>query len=707
MSKTSLRRRCLPASALVLVVTATAAAEAQQSNSGGSLPPLVVPGSYTETSGGLIDGYQAITTTAGSKTETPITELPQSIQVLTGPLLKEQKPLTASEALYNVSGVQPIDSLQFNGLDGSVRGFVAEQLLDGLPNYYNAGDRDSLVDVERIEALKGPTALLYGGSVGASVGGAINVVSKQPLPEAAYSGGLIFGSYGYAAPFIDLNQPLTADGTLLARLTGEYGRSDSFIDVLESERYSLNPALTLALEDTTVVLKGRVSRLEQQDYAGLPLRGTVLPASFSFADSYFIGNEDVPKTKSDLKSLTLSADHRFDETWSASLDARASKSRLWEPSQFFLSNEPLAGSIFVLWNGLLSQEMTEVSVNPNLQAEFTWGPSETTLLAGMEYDRTTDDGYLDADPAALVDVTNPLPPAYAVPSSAFISSEAVYRTLGGYLQVQSTLYDEVHLLAGLRLANIRIDHDDLLTGSSYVSDETRLLPRVGAVWEVFDGVSLFASYSEGFRALTYATNILEPEPEESRQYEAGIKLDLAFGLSGTVSLFDLKREGVPTTDPSNPLLSIQTGEQRTRGIEVDLVWQPDENWSLLASYALLDGQILEDEVFESGNQLDFLPRHSGRLWVSRRFTEGSFNGLTLGAGLYAAGKQQVDLANSAQTDAYVRFDAAMSYDAGPVTLGLTVKNLTDADYYVPYSYLGSRVAPGEPLSVYASITTNF
>ena len=153
---------------------------------------------------------------SATKTDTPIRQVPQSIQIIPDSVIKDQGNLTVAEATRNVAGVQATNPVQTPAYESTIiRGFAGEQWLDGLTSFYNAGNRDSLVNVERIEILKGPNAILYGGGTGAPLGGVINVVSKMPEKEAFVQIGTTFGSYQFKQPTIDVNMPITEDGTVL------------------------------------------------------------------------------------------------------------------------------------------------------------------------------------------------------------------------------------------------------------------------------------------------------------------------------------------------------------------------------------------------------------------------------------------------------------------------------------------------------------
>jgi len=183
----------------------------------------------TQRTAGPVQGYQALTATGSTRTDTPVERIPASIGVIPRSIIDDLNSLSVAEATRNVNGVQATNPLQTLAYDGiRIRGLRGEQWLDGITTYYNAGNRDSLVNVERIEVLKGTNAILYGGGSGAPLGGAINVVSKLPTDKAFNEFGSTFGSYHFLQPYFDTNQPLTKDGTILARTTGECTTSGSF-----------------------------------------------------------------------------------------------------------------------------------------------------------------------------------------------------------------------------------------------------------------------------------------------------------------------------------------------------------------------------------------------------------------------------------------------------------------------------------------------
>lgn len=678
-----------------------------------------------QTTAGPVEGFRALTAASATRTDTPIQEIPQSIVVIPRSVIEAQNDLTVAEALQNVSatqGTNPLQTPAFNSM--YIRGFPAEMLVDGFTTFYNGGDRDSLVNVERIEVLKGPNAILYGGGIGAPLGGVVNLVSKLPTDRYFAEFGFTFGSYSYLQPYFDFNTPLNKDGTILFRMTGEYTSANSFIDVLDTQRYSLNPTLTFTnKEDTSLTLQAKISNWEQQEYQGLPATGTIT-GDFRLNPKMFIGPTDIPNSTSNVQSLTATFDHTFNDIWSANVQARVSKTEFKELAQNFTSGFDFAGNApaapVAYWNVLnmsLYQEQKEVSLAANALAQFTVGPTRNKLLFGVDYSHVADSGYMYGDfndifTLGYVDLLNPVYPAYVEPgpgvgnSNVISEGDNTYTTSGAYVQLQTSVWDRVHLLAGVRLANMEIDNVSSVFNTSSTLSTTQALPRLGAVVDIFKGFSVYASYSEGLKANSFITYVGPAQPEHSEQSEVGIKFDLGAGLTGSMALFEINRTGVPVfTGVAYEAL----GNQRSRGFEADVLWQPNRNWKVLANYAYVDATLMNDVTGAgtAGNQINIVPPNSGRIWVSYSFDPGPLEGWSVGAGLYAASGAYVDLANVYETSGYYTIDANVSYQMKNFKASLTAKNLTGEDYFVPFNYYGGRIAPGDARGVYAKAAWTF
>ncbi|WP_296072271.1 TonB-dependent siderophore receptor [uncultured Agrobacterium sp.] len=709
---------------LVLLMSTTLATPSfAQEESTTELEPIVIEaskgGRIISTTAGDVDGYRALTATSSTLTDTPLREVPQSIQVLPRSVIDDQGITSIGEALKNVSGAVGQSALQTPVYNSNyIRGFPAEIYIDGMTTYLQSGDPNSFADVERIEVLKGPSAILYGGGVGAPLGGVINVVSKLPTAERFAEIGGTIGSEGYYAPYFDINQPLTSEGTVLFRGTGTYVKSGSEVDVIDTDRYSFNPTLTLTNnEDTTLTLQGRVSRWEQQEYQGLPAVGTVT-GPFRLNRDLFIGNPDVPDSFSETKSITATLDHEFDDTWSSSTKLRYGTSSYNQLSQIIVSNAPDAGgSSWNLYNQAVEEDREEFAISSHVLGEFSSGMFDNKVLFGADFSRMSERAimYMDMMPAAVIDLMTPRGwPDYERPTGVAMSNgDNVYQTYGAFAQLQSTYADRLHLLAGLRLSRLEIDQQSITYGRTDTTEKTKLLPRVGAVFDVTDQISVFADYNEGMKGNPFYFYSGAAVPETSKQYEAGIKFDFENGVSGSAAVFQIERSNVPVTDPSDPMMltSLAIGEQRSRGFDAEVTWQPDEHWKIMANYAYVDAKLTEDIPggAPAGNMINAIPRHSGGLWVDYSFgDDGALKGWSAGAGIHAASGAPLALDNVYKTEGYVTADAALRYkNENGFAANLVVKNLTDEEYFMPYAYLVGGVAAAPGRSVFLTVSQRF
>lgn len=658
----------------------------------------------TATTAGPVSGYRALTAISATRTDTPIERIPQTIQVIPRSVIDDQVPLTQSEALRNVAGAAGVPGHFLHGVNYRVRGFDAERYVDGLPNYIDAGDYTSLVNVERIEVIKGPGGLLFQGGVGIT-GGVINTISKLPTPAPLYQAGVIAGSYGLWNPWVDFNQPL--GGGAMFRVTGEFEASRDYVDVIERRRYSFNPTLTLTDNDTTtLIIQGRISRRDHQTYVGLPATGTLDRSLFTLRRDLFAGPADVPKSFSENSGLTIRFDHAFNSIWSFNVAARYSETRQDEVFQSVFSNVPDFGTSFVMMNAASPWRAREIAVNPNAIAKFVVGETRNTLLLGADYNRVADAVSIWSAPAGATNFADPFPlfPPYVNPIGTGLlvfDADNVNINSGLTVQLQTTVWERLHLLSGVRLAYVDFLGLHPFGGGQYHVEKTKPLPRFGVAFDVVPGVTPFAGYSEGLRTVRFFGGRGTPKPEEAKQVEAGVKLVLPYGLAVTMAVFDVTRRNVVTGDPLNPFLNVQTGEQRSRGFDMALTWQPSPGLSMLASYAHVDARITQDVFFAVGNRVDRVPEDSGRLWVDYKVQEGLFRNVTIGAGLYAASSQAIGLNNQFFTPGFVTFDAKLGYDTETWSLALVGKNLANRRYFVPYPFALGRVAPGEPLTVLA------
>jgi iron complex outermembrane receptor protein len=663
------------------------------------------------------NSYRVVNAVTATKTDTPIKEIPQSIQVIPRALMNDQQNITVSEMLTNVSGVVPRNVLYTPVIEGTlIRGFRAEQSTDGFNQYYNPGDRESIVNIDKIEVLKGSNAILYSGGSGSPVGGMVNVLSKLPKLNAFCEAGIKIGSYDFYQPYFDWNQPVNEN--VLFRMTGEFTNSQSHIDVIDTERFNINPALTLTNNDTTTLtLQGKVSRWQQPDYQGLPATGSV-SGDFRIRPETFIGPANISDSHSNADGVWGSLDHQINKMWSINVKARYAESEFDQKVQSlfgadgFVADVPLlAPSTWTLANAELYQQQQEFSVLGNAVAKINIGPTESTFLLGADYSELDDDGFINGDFGALglgvamVDLTAPAFSAnYSEPTPGINNTFVKNTTYGGYVQLQSTFYKRFHQLLSLRLGAVEIDYKSS-TGINSKTAQLQPLPRVGAVFDVTDDIAVFASYSEGMRGQPFVNFIDTPLPELSKHLETGIKFDFSSQLTGQLAVYQIDRSHVAVPTGFG---SIAAGQQRSRGFEADAIWQPSDAVGVLANYAYTQARFTDNLAgVPVGNSVAMVPENSGRLWANYRFQQQALKGLSVGFGVYLRSGAFVSNNNLFKTDGYHTFDAAIAYETKHFKLATTVKNLTGEDYFQPYNYFAGRTAPAAGPAAYVNISLKY
>jgi iron complex outermembrane receptor protein len=719
-----------------------------QNTSNGGLPGSTQP-PILSTTAGPVRGYEALTVRA-TRLETPIHQLPMNVAVIPRKLIDDQNSITQAEIFRNVSGLQPAEPRFPGGLGPKLRGMQAERYQDGLPNYYDYGVRDLTMYVERVEVIKGPSNILFQG--GASpVGGVVNVVSKMPTQDRFVESGVRTGGYRYVSPWMDVNQPLNENKNILLRVVGQYETTGSVVDELTRRSYAINPTIKFTNNETTsVTLQGALNGRTQQDYPGLPAVGTIANDSANFIPyTSFLANKGLPNTKTEYSAVTLRLDHKFDETFSHYTAARWSSSNLYEPSQSTFGNRPFeidfssfglpnygGPTSFYVFNGLLNQQIKEVSVTSNFMAKFDIGPTKNNFLIGGDFNRVWDAGFLNGsnatgpDPALLpyapflelfgisvppqlINYANPVFPPYITPYpgaygfTRFSQIDNQYQNSGVTAQLQSNIYDKIHFLGAVRLALTDINSNEyaVTPPNQFVTNEVRPLPRLGLMYDVTDWMGVYGSYSEGLRAVAFFNGKPgdKPKPEGSQQYEVGIKLNGILGFSGTIDYFDLTRTNVPITPPGS-VTQRQSGQQHSDGIEADIVWQPTQNVSFLAAFAHINARVSKDENTKLiDSRLPGVPMNSGRLWGNLSL-DGDLQGWSIGAGLYSATGQTITIGEPWLTRGYITFDANIAYKNDNFSFALTGKNLGNQQYLVQYPFFDGRAIQEDGRAIFGTFS---
>lgn len=656
-------------------------------------------------------GYASSEASSATRTNTPLTQTPQSVAVLKRSLLDDQDVHNLSDALVNVSGVVPTKPEEALLIAPIIRGFPAETYLDGLSIFggnQQAFNPAGLVGIDRIEVLKGPSSSLYGGGLGSPLGGLINIESARP--EIGRTGGYIgirAGSFSTTNPYGDYN--VTLSDKLAIRIAGEYQENASWIDKVHGKRVFFQPSILYKPDAQTEVLVSlQYNHTQQLEYSGLPAEQAL--AGQLYRNAFPGAPNGQPLTDINNRLGKIELRHQLDDGMRVEASAQYYTSTVGEYGSFVYpalaapdSSTPTTYPIFPL---TMRTTTRETALDAHLIAPFNMLGGRHEWVVGVGYDLTKFYSGMGFDGTSVgsIDLSSPeynLDFGNTTPINSTQTDR--YRTLATYVQDQAH-YGRWHFTGALRLTQLDFHEAEQATDQTY----HHVSPRVGVNYDLLQGLALYAGYATAFRAPFGFIGSSIPKPETSRNIEVGVKLDdKVRKLSGTLALFEQTRNNVATADPSNPLLSIQTGQQRARGFEADMTWEPARALSLLANYAYTQAVVTQDNTIPVGDTLARVPRHSGRLAFRYRILDGAAEGLSFGAGITALGRRQLTLPNTVSVPGMATVDAQAAYDFGKYTIQLSGYNLLGRRTFESYQYMGFPVViPTQPRSAYLTLKVN-
>ncbi|MDZ7960268.1 MAG: TonB-dependent siderophore receptor [Aulosira sp. DedQUE10] len=701
---------------LIFGVTTTAATATQPPETPqkpASEPPQEEPAAQPDEPIELVvtgeqDGYRVPNSSSGTRTDTPLRDIPQSIQIVPQQVLREQQITRLDDALRNVAGVTP-EFTSGPAVYYRIRGFNLSDnnlLRDGLPDP-GVGDLVELASVERVEVLRGPASVLFGLG---SPGGNINIVTKRPLSEPFYAVDATVGSYSFYRGALDLSGPLNDSKTVLYRLNAAYRNSDSFVDSYSSENLSISPVFSVAIGKRTNLTLA-ADYIETRDSGiefGVPTVGTI----FANPNGKIPRNRNLTEPSDEINGTTTRVgyqlEHKFSDNWSLSnafrYGFRTYDSTQTRPGSLDANNQTISRSF-----SITESYFTNYTLTTNVVGKFSTGSIGHQLLFGVDLNRYMN-GYprfASAD-AASIDIFNPV---YGQPRGEFnfeAINSATTDSLGIFLQDQIAITENFKVLVGARFDTFNQTSEDLLASIETTKSDSAVSPRFGIVYQPIRAISLYASYISSFTpaqgTFLFGGGLQAAfDPERGRQYEVGVKADLNDRLSATLAFYDLTRTNVLVTDPNNENFQIQTGEQNSRGIELSLTGEILPGWNILAGYAYTDAQITEDTTFEVGSRLPNTAAHAFNVWTTYEIQKGDLQGLGFGLGLFFVGDRAGDLPNTFDVPSYVRTDATIFYNRDRFRIGLNFKNLFDVEYF-ENTYFGGRVGYGQPFTVQGSIS---
>lgn len=680
----------------VSVSLPTMAAAATEADSDGA-PTIVVTGKHSD---------YTVDTAASAKIDAPLKDIPQTIDVVTEAVIRDQRALSLQAVLKNVPGVG------FSHGDGqrdqvSIRGFsaIADQFVDGLRDdalYF----RD-LSNIERVEVIKGPASVLYGRG---SSGGLINRVTKKPganVGEIALS----YGSWEDRRAELDLG--LAPAGSSAAfRVTGAVERADSFRSQQFLEREALSPSLSLKLGgQTDILVQGDYLRDRRVTDFGIPAyqgRPVEVPSS-TYYGSANARQDDYNQSR--VYSGTATISHHFDDRTSLRNAVRYYDYRLDRQNTLPGSVNEVAKTVTLNRSALDRSEhgwFDQLELTHKAELAGT----RHQLLIGLELGRQIKDVLTySKNGIATVDLFKPVLPVITTNGTLASDNRGTFNTLGFYAQDLISIGDHLKALVGLRHDRFKQQTDEHIPGRSDLSrTDSTWSPRAGLVWQPDGNQSYYVSWSRSFQpsgeAFSIAANNADIAPEETTNSEAGAKYTFLGGkLDATISVFNLRRSGIKAANPAAPTVLIPIGVQRTRGVELTGAVNLAGGWRAIVGYAYLDAKVVESaNAALVGKRATITPRHSANIWVTKDFG----NRFGLGAGANYVGDRFADPANTVTLPHYFTADAMAWYRLGPVTAQLNVTNIFDRRYIVSGHGTSAHLnLPGAPRAAMLTLRYNF
>lgn len=685
----SIRRITLP---LILTSLIASSLWAQEDDQVVDLSPYEVNSSRDR-------GYYANNSLSATKTAVPINNIPINIQVMTRDFIDDVQAYDIDDAAQYVAGAAP--STNEPGRF-AIRGFTSPNpIRNGVTTLeeFHFGT----TTIERMEIVKGPSAILYGIT---EPGGIINYVTKKPLPDFAASLRQVVGSFDKYRTEIDVTGPATSGFDY--RLAASYENSGSHIKGAGIEETIVAPSVLwnigentkwlIALEYHNIkrALEGnRVQNAAQTDYYDLP-------RSF---------NGDGPLSYKDNQTVFFNSDfqHTFFEHWTFRQVLNIAENNYIQDTRvgYATAGAGPADDNEVRFH-LLFRDVprNEITTQTELSGRFEFGSNNLNVLIGHEYKdfeqrqiarRQNNVMIWDLDDPSTWDTSFPVAVEDRALTPADFLRSTDQQTI--YSMVQAGFADDrLRILLGARYDILNGDNINYLAGGVRdVNPEIKnTTPQAGFLFRINDPLAVYALYSESFTPnLQVNPDGSTFDPATGEGLEFGLKFDLMENrLSGTLSFYEIEKNNIVRIDQDAqqadpPVLQYRpSGTEKSRGMDLDFVYSPNDNYQAVFSYAYIgDAYVVANEEApqEEGNRLAYAPKNSVSFWNKYTFREGPLNGVFLGAGIVHQDPMHHNTSASVLlTPAYTRLDLLVGYSGHlgerPFRVDLKIDNVTDELY---------------------------
>jgi catecholate siderophore receptor len=681
-----------------------------------TLPEVKVQGE-AERADGPVTGYRANRSSTFTKTDSPLKEVPASVTVVPGELMKDQAMQSMGDVFRYVPGV-----LMHQG-EGN-RDQIVIRGTSTTADFYVDGVRDDaqvfrdLYNLERVEVLKGPGGMAFGRG---GAGGVVNRVTKKPAFEPVGAATLTLGSWDQRRATVDLGNKLGESGAW--RLNAMAENADSFRNGFNLERYAVNPTGTIVLGSGTVVTVGYEHLWDYRTAdRGFP---SFNGAPFNADPSTFFGNASQSHAKNVVDGLYAVVDHDFGNGLQLRNTTRATHYDKYYQNVFPGSAVSAAGTLTLsAYNN--ANQRTNLFNQTDLTTKFSTGGLQHTLLTGVEVGRQDsankrNTGFFGASIGATVPASNPFAVATVFrPNGTDADNQVKANASAAYVQDQVAFSKEWKAIAGLRYDRFSVDFDDRRTTTpptDLARTDTAFSPRLGLIWTPTNTQTYYVSYSYAFlpsgEQLGLASTTVDLSPEKARNYEVGARWDLRPALTLSGAIFRTDRDNVRVADPANPGFFVNTGQQRTDGFEVGLQGEVAKNWQVYGGYAHLNGRTTKPvttgttatvaAIIPAGAKLGLVPEDTLSVWNRVRFTEN----WSAGVGVIHQSSSFASISNTVRLPAFNRIDGALFYDLSKKTrIALNVENVFDKRYF-PTVDGDNNISPGAPRNMRVTLYQSF
>jgi iron complex outermembrane recepter protein len=652
---------------------------------------------FVENPRGAIQGYVAGRSMAGTKTNTPIMETPQSLSVIGSEQIRDQKPGKFDEILRYTPGVVA-------GTFGAdtrndwflIRGFKSEDVglfLDGLQLFYTSYASWKLqpFNLARVEVLRGPSAVLYGGS---SPSGIVNAVSKMPPTEPIRYLETGVNNFGNAYLSFDFGGPVATapeNGKLFYRVVGQVQNGGTQVDFTPDNNYFIAPSVTYKPDaDTTFTVLASASKQDTRGINFLPYVGTVVDAPFGrIPTKRFVGDPSVDTFKREQEMLGYQFERNLSDSVTFRQNARYAHVDI--TYRGFVGNNyaNIATGDIGRYNWYAKNTANQGNLDNQLEYRFDTGPVQHTMLFGLDLKNYRIDDYqiFVFGTVPSINVFNPvygvgdIPFTGAAPFRNFLITQ---NQLGTYIQDQIKFGGFTLVLSG-RNDWVSTSQGDRPTGATLFNrEDSKFSGRAGLIYNFANGLAPYVAYATSYNPIIglNASNQLFL-PETGEQAEIGLKFQ-PNGFNGhfSIAVFDLKRQNVPTTVPSTTLLlQNQTGEVTSRGLELEAVANLAPGLKMVGAFTTYDLFTSKDEnPALIGLTPTNMPQQIGSVWADYTFQEGPLRGFGFGGGVRYVGKSFANAANTLIVPSVVLGDAAIHYEWQNWRAALNVINIADKTY---------------------------